>query len=78
MYNHEEWIQQLKTEWQDKKVAVWGAGRSGQSAARLLCTLGASVILSDPNPECTLSFTQEDYPTLTLCLGQANVLGTAE
>ncbi len=36
------------TAWAGRRVAVWGAARSGVAAANLLADLGARVILSDP------------------------------
>jgi UDP-N-acetylmuramoylalanine--D-glutamate ligase len=78
MYNQSQWIRSLQTEWHNKKVAVWGAGRSGVAAASLLCKLGAQVILSDSNPQCDVGSLKETQPNLTLLLGQGNVLGEAE
>lgn len=37
-------------DWRGRRVAVWGAARSGVAAANLLAELGADVVLSDTRP----------------------------
>lgn len=41
--------------WAGRRVLVVGAGKSGQAAARVLCSLGAAVTLTDLKPASVLS-----------------------
>ena len=60
-------------EWAGRRVAVWGAARSGVAAANLLVDLGASVVLSDNRAAVDAAGLD---PRVTLSLG-GNVLGGA-
>ena len=64
--------------WQGRKVAVWGAARTGVAAARLLDQLGARVTLSDPKSIEKLDEVQSLPSTIHLSLGRANEIGDAE
>ncbi len=60
--------------WDGRRVAVWGAARSGVAAANLLADLGAKVVLSDSKAEPQASGLD---PRVRL-VGGGNVLGDAE
>lgn len=60
--------------WTGRRVAVWGAARSGVAAANLLADLGASVVLSDSRPDPEVSGLD---PRVEL-RGGGNVLDGAE
>lgn len=64
--------------WSGKRVAVWGAARSGLAAAQLLARLGAQVTLSDPKPASELSHLDQLPSSIQLALGAPNQLGDAE
>ena len=64
--------------WKDRKVAVWGAGISGVSAAKLLAQLGALVTLSDSKTFEELPLAQDLPKSITTHFGQKNHLGDAE
>ena len=64
--------------WQGRKVAVWGAGISGVSAAKLLVNLGAQVTLSDAKPLSKLPLAQDLPKGIHTVFGQKNDLGDAE
>lgn len=64
--------------WRGRKVAVWGAGLSGVSAAKLLHRLGAEVTLSDPQPIEALPLTQDLPKEMKTSFGVPNELNEAE
>ncbi|MCB9523323.1 MAG: UDP-N-acetylmuramoyl-L-alanine--D-glutamate ligase [Myxococcales bacterium] len=64
------------TDWAGRRVAVWGAARSGVAAANLLVELGAQVVLSDLKP-----VVEWDVPGLdprVRCEGGGNTLAGAD
>ena len=71
-------IEVERRSWRGRKVAVWGAARTGVAAARLLDQLGAQVTLSDPKNIEDLDEIQSLPPTIRLSLGHTNEIGDAE
>ena len=64
--------------WRGRKVAVWGAARSGVSAAKLLASLGAEVTLSDPRDEVSLPLAHCLPQGIKTSFGVPNQLKDAE
>ncbi|MHA8263151.1 UDP-N-acetylmuramoyl-L-alanine--D-glutamate ligase [Lactobacillaceae bacterium Melli_B3] len=57
------------SDYQDKKILVLGAGKSGINAANLLVKLGASVTINDAQPADQLSGLDELNPSVTVITG---------
>lgn len=78
MYKKDEGNFKDPSWWQDRKVAVWGAGISGVAAAKMLFQLGADVTLSDAKSVANLPLTQDLPEGIKTFFGQQNHLGDAE
>ena len=64
--------------WRGRRVAVWGAARTGIAAAKLLHALGAQVTLSDAKEADALPEIKTLPQEVTLALGAPNQVGDAE
>jgi UDP-N-acetylmuramoylalanine--D-glutamate ligase len=71
-------VQQERAWWRDKKVAIWGAGLSGISAAKLLIKLGAEVTLSDSKPLVELPLAHHLPSQIKTSFGRVNRLHDAD
>ena len=71
-------IMEERCQWSGKRVAIWGAGLSGVSAAHLLIKLGADVTLYDSKTLQELPHAQNLHQSVKTYFGQANQLHDAE
>lgn len=78
VYSRSLTLEERRAWWTDRRVAVWGAARTGVAAARLLAKLGARVTLSDSRPASALKELESLPDAVHLELGRPNALGDAE
>lgn len=64
--------------WRGRRVAVWGAARTGIATSKLLHALGAIVTLSDAKQRESLTGLEELPDEVTCRLGAPNEVGDAE